>query len=227
VSGFWRTTWLLARKDLLLEARSRELTLAMGLFALASLVLAEYATGAAADADRALLASGLVWLVVLFTAMLGLQRSFAAERDEGLFDALLLAPLDRAAIWAGKVVALTALLLLVEVVLVPLTWLFFFEGVTTQAPSLATLCAALAIANLGIAGAGAFVASLASAARQREVLLPVLFLPAVTPLLIAGVTATVSSSEGNTVAQPLLLLLVYDAVVGVLAWGAFDHVITE
>ena len=227
MSGFWRTTWLLARKDLLLEARSRELTLAMGLFALVSLVLAEYATGAAAEADRALLASGLVWLVVLFTAMLGLQRSFAAERDEGLFDALLLAPLDRAAIWAGKVVALTALLLLVEVVLVPLTWLFFFEGVTTQSPSLLTLCAALAVANLGIAGAGAFVASLASAARQREVLLPVLFLPAVTPLLIAGVTATVSSSEGDAVAQPLLLLLVYDAVVGVLAWGAFDHVITE
>src|SRR5262249_2191524 len=121
-----RAAALLARKDLLLEARSKDVTLAMTLFALATLVLTHYAIAGTSAHVPVRVGSGVVWLAILLASLLGLQRLFAAERDEGLLDALLLAPVSRSAIWLSKALALAALLVVLEVVLVPLHWLFFY-----------------------------------------------------------------------------------------------------
>jgi heme exporter protein B len=225
--GALRAAWLLARKDLLLEARSRELTLSMALFSLAALVLFHFALAGGGEPTSPRVAGGLLWTTVLLAAILALNRIFAAERDEDLLDGLLLAPLDRTAIWLSKALALLALLVAVEAVLVPLFWLFFYADANQPVPRLVPLLSGLVLADVGIACVGALVASLASAARQREVLLPVLFLPVATPLLIVGVALTTAAADGHGVARYLGFLALYDSLFAVLAWGAYEHVITE
>ena len=223
--GSLGAAWLLARKDLRLEARSRELTLAMALFSLAVLVVFHFALGAQQASPR--VTSGLLWVTVLLASLLALQRIFAAERDEDLLDGLLLAPLDRTAIWLSKAIALAVLLAALELVLVPLFWLFFYADAHEATPGIGLLVVGLVLVDLGLAGVGALVATLASAARQREVLLPVLFLPVSLPLLIAAVGLTVAAADGSGVARYLGLMALYDSLFAVLAWGAYEHVITE
>jgi heme exporter protein B len=225
--GLLRAAWLLARKDLLLEARSRELSLSLALFVLATLVLFQYAVAREDATVSPRVAGGLLWVSVLLAALLALNRSFAAERDEGLLDGLLLAPVDRGAIWLSKAIVLALLLAALEVVAQPLFWLIFYATAQEPTPALAPLLATLVLADVGLAFVGSLVASLASAARQREVLLPVLFLPVAIPLLIAAVGATLASAEGDGVARYLGLIGLYDSLFAVLAWGAYEHVITE
>jgi heme exporter protein B len=202
-------------------------TLSMGLFALATLVLTHYAIAGNGARVPVRVGSGVVWLTILLASLLGLARLFAAERDEGLLDALLLAPTSRTAIWLSKALALAALLVVLEVVLVPLHWLFFYADAREATPALLPYLLALLLADVGLAAVGSLVAALASAARQREVLLPVLFLPVATPLLLLGVDVTIAAAEGSGTLRQLGSICLYDTFLGVLAWGAYEHVITE
>jgi heme exporter protein B len=224
--GTLRAAWLLARKDLLLEVRSREVSLAMALFSAATLVLFHFAVSNSPGGIRPAVACGLLWTAALLASLLALARLLAPERDEGLLDALLLAPLDRTAIWLGKAAALLALLVVLDVFLLPLFWLLFLDG-ERGAPSVATLAALLALADVGLAAVGALVATLASATRSRELLLPLLFLPVATPLVILATTASAAAARGGSTGRYLALIAAYDLLFGVLAWGAFEHVVTE
>src|SRR4051794_8570414 len=199
----------------------------MALFAFATLVLAHYAVAGNGSRVPVRLGTGLLWLSILLASLLGLARLFAAERDEGLLDALLLAPIDRGAIWLSKAIALGVLLVVLELVLVPLHWLFFFADAREGTPPLVPYLAALLLADVGLAAVGSLVATLASAARQREVLLPVLFLPVATPLLLLGADVTIAAAEGAGTLRQLGSICLYDTFLGVLAWGAYEHVITE
>jgi heme exporter protein B len=224
--GLLASALALARKDVLLELRSRELTLATALFVLAAFLLLHFAVAGAGETPPRL-AVGLLWVTILLAALLALTRTFAPERDEGLLDGLLLAPVDRAAIWLGKVLALLAQLAALEAVALPLFWLLFLAGVNGPSPSPFLLLATVVGADVGLACTGALVASLASATRQREVLLPVLFLPVATPLLIVCVAAAIASGDGDGVARYLGIVALYDVLFAVLAWGLYEHVITE
>jgi heme exporter protein B len=202
----------LARKDLLLELRGRETLPAMALFVVATLVAFRFAlTGEQTEAAR-----GLLWLAIVFTALLGLGRAFAAERDQGMLDALVLAPCDRSAIWLGKLIATLAFLLLVEAVALP-AFAILFGGID------ATVVAAVLLADVGICAVGTLVAAMAVAARARELLLPLLFLPLAIPILVGGVGATVEDDP----ARYLGFLGLYDAVFAILAWATFEYVVTE
>ncbi len=203
----------LARKDLLLELRARDTLPAMLLFVLSALVVFRFALpgGAADDA-----AGGLLWVAIVFTALLGLARAFAAEREQRLFDALVLAPCDRSAIWLGKTLSVLAFLAAAEVVAVP-AYAIFFDPATWQ------LVAALVLADLGIAGVGTTIAAMATAARARELLLPLLLLPLAIPLVAGGVGATVTDDPGRYLA----FLGLYDAIFAILAWASFEYVVTE
>jgi heme exporter protein B len=202
----------LARKDLLLELRGRETLPAMALFVVATLVAFRFAlTGEQTEAAR-----GLLWLAIVFTALLGLGRAFAAERDQGLLDALVLAPCDRSAIWLGKLIATLAFLLLVEAVALP-AFAILFGGIDAAA------IAAVLLADVGICAVGTLVAAMAVAARARELLLPLLFLPLAIPVLVGGVGATVADDA----ARYLGFLALYDAVFAILAWATFEYVVTE
>jgi heme exporter protein B len=143
----------LARKDLLLELRARDTLPAMLLFVISTLVVFHFVLPG--DSSE-LAATGLLWVALVFTALLGLSRTFAAEREHGVIDGLVLAPSDRSAIWLGKTLSLLAFLMLAEVLALPAFALFFGE---VDWP----LIAGVALANLGIAAVGTLLAAVAAA----------------------------------------------------------------
>jgi heme exporter protein B len=203
----------LARKDLLLELRARETLPAMLLFVLATLVAFRFALPSDAS-ERASI--GLLWVAILFTALLGITRAFIPEREQRVLDGLVLSPVDRSAIWLGKVVATLAFLGAAELVALP-AFALFFDSI-----SLATV-AAVVLADIGICAVGAILAAMAAAGRARELLFPVLFLPLSIPILVGGVGAAV----GDDPARYLAFLALYDAVFAILAWASFEYVVTE
>jgi heme exporter protein B len=204
---------VLARKDLLLELRARDTLPAMLLFVVSTLVVFHFVLPAESS-DLA--ATGLLWVALLFTALLGLSRSFAAEREQGLIDGLVLAPSDRSAIWLGKALSILAFLALAELIALPAYGLFF-------KPVDAALVGGVALADLGIAAVGTLLAAMATASRARELLLPLLFLPLAIPIVIGGVGASVTDEPGRYLA----LLGLYDALFAIICWASFEYVVTE
>jgi heme exporter protein B len=218
-----RDALVLARKDLLLELRRREVVLAMLQYVITTLVVIHFAIAGAGSSQKA--AAGMLWAAILFTAVLSLNRCFAADQEEGALDALLLAPIDRAAIWLGKVLAQITFLLIMEALALPAFWLFFFGE---KGPHPLPVIGAVLLANIGLAAIGVLVAGLAQATRARDVLLPVLFLPLSIPLVIAAVTATLESFPGGSGAQESLqFLAVFNIVFVSLAWGTYEHLSGE
>jgi len=203
----------LARKDLLLELRARDTLPAMLLFVVSALVVFRFALPA--DASD-LAAAGLLWIAVVFTALLGLTRAFVAEREQRVLDGLVLAPIDRSAIWLAKGISVLAFLVLAEAIALPAFAIFF-------APITATTVAAFALADVGIAAVGTLLAAMAAASRARELLLPLLFLPLAIPIVVGGVGASVEPDP----ARYLAFLGLYDLVFAILAWASFDYVVTE
>jgi len=203
----------LTRKDLLLEVRARDTLPAMLVFVVAIFVVFHFALPAHSSA---LAARGLLWVAIMFTALLALGRAFVPEREQRVLDALVLAPSDRSAIWIAKTLATLAFLVAVEIVAVPL-FALFFHGVDG-----ATI-AAFALADIGICGVGTFVGAMAVATRARDLLLPLLFLPLAIPIVIGGVGASVVSAPGRYLA----FLALYDLLFAVVCWAAFEYVVTE
>jgi len=214
----------IARVKILLELRRREVVFAMLLFVAATFVIVHYAlAGDRGSGVQA--AAGMLWVAIVFTALLGLLRTFAAEAEDGALDGLLLAPIDRSAIWLGAALAQLGFLLAVQVVAIPLWWLLFFQD---DGPAVIPVVLALVLATIGIALIGTVTAALALTARTRDVLLPVLLLPLVIPIVLAGVTATFGAfGEESVGLRPLGFLALYDLVFLILAWGISDHLLGD
>jgi heme exporter protein B len=213
VTGFATDVAALAHKDLRLELRARETLPAMLLFVVAALVVFHFALPAGTGDDAAY---GLLWVALVFTALLGLARAWVPEREAGALDGLILAPCDRSAIWLGKTFATLAFLIAAEVVALPAFALFF-------APLDASALAGVALANVGICAVGSLLAAMAAASRTRELVLPLLFLPLAIPIVVGGVGAAISPDPGAY----LLFLGLYDAVFAILSWASFEYVVTE
>jgi heme exporter protein B len=184
LSTYVRQVGALVLKDLRLESRRRETLAGVLVFVLLVLVLFQFALDLEREQARQL-APGVLWITLLFAGLLALGRTFAAERDQGTLDGLLLAPLDRSAIYLAKVVATVVFMGLVEVVALPV-----FAGVF-DAPLLTPgVLLTVALGTVGFAAAGTLFAALAAQTRARDVLLPLLLLPLLAPLLIAATRAT-------------------------------------
>jgi heme exporter protein B len=203
----------LTRKDLRVELRARDTLPAMLLFVLSTLVVFHFALPEGTGDDAAY---GLLWVAIVFTALLGLARAWVPEQEHGVLDGLVLAPSDRSAIWLGKTLATLAFLVAAQVVALPAFVLFF-------APLDATALAGVLLADIGICAVGSLMAAMAAASRSREVLLPLLVLPLAIPLIVGGVGAAISPEGGRY----LLLLALYDGVFAVLSWASFEYVVTE
>ncbi len=204
---------VLARKDLKVELRARDTLPAMLLFVLSTLVVFRFALSKETGDDAAY---GLLWVAIVFTALLGLARAWVPEHEHGVLDGLVLAPCDRSAIWLGKSLATLAFLLAAQVVALP-AFAFFF------APLDATAVGGVLLADIGICAVGSLVAAMAAAGRARELLLPLLLLPLTIPLVVGGVGSAISPAEGRF----LLLLALYDGIFAVLSWASFEYVVTE
>ncbi|MDH4103405.1 MAG: heme exporter protein CcmB [Thermoleophilia bacterium] len=203
----------LTRKDLRVELRARDTLPAMLLFVLSTLVVFHFALPEGTGDDAAY---GLLWVAIVFTALLGLARAWVPEQEHGVLDGLVLAPSDRSAIWLGKTLATLAFLVAAQVVALPAFVLFF-------APLDATALAGVLLADIGICAVGSLMAAMAAASRSREVLLPLLVLPLAIPLIVGGVGAAISPEGGRY----LLLLALYDGAFAVLSWASFEYVVTE
>ncbi len=193
--------------------RARDTLPAMLLFVLSTLVVFHFALPEGTGDDAAY---GLLWVAIVFTALLGLARAWVPEQEHAVFDGLVLAPCDRSAIWIGKTLATLAFLLAAQVVALPAFALFF-------APLDAVAVVGVLLADIGICAVGSLMAAMAAAGRARELLLPLLMLPLSIPLIVGGVGAAISSEPERY----LLLLALYDGIFAVLSWASFEYVVTE
>ena len=215
-------------KDLRLELRTRDTVVAMLLFSVVAMMIFQFAVGSRGD-DLTDVAGGILWATLALTAVLGVGRSWVPEREQRVLDGILVAPIPRLVLLASKVGAIYAYLLVVEVIAVPLTALFFIRN--GQAADLLLVGVVCLVANLGIAVLGSLLACLALFARARELLLPVLFLPSMLPVVIAAAGAVHSVAGGtNDLAEYrgyLLFLGVYAVIFGLVAYATYDHVFDD
>jgi heme exporter protein B len=222
-----RAVGALIRKDVRLELRTRESVPAMVLFSLSTFVLFHFALDEAEVSGA--LASGILWVTLLFAAVLGINRLFVAEREEGGFDGFLLAPVDRTALFVAKATVLFCFLAAVEVFVIA-AFAILLLGPSPW-PGLPSLILVLALADVGIAVIGTLVAALAVQTRARDLLVPLLALPLSVPLVIAGARACepllAADGAGPLEARWLGVLGLYDLVFGLLAYAIFDFLLEE
>jgi heme exporter protein B len=222
-----RAAGAILRKDLLIELRTKESVPAMTLFTLTVYVLFHF--GLDRDSLDGELASGVLWVTLLLAAVIGVSRLFAAEREQGGIEGLLLAPVDRTSLFVAKAAGLFLMLVLVELVAVPaFALLLLGPGLGGTLPELLLV---LLLANLGIAALGALVAALAAETRARELIVPLLLLPLLVPLLIASAQATepfLRQDQGpEDLGRWIGVLTLYDVVFVLLSLAVFDFLLED
>lgn len=227
MTDFLRVAWLIVRKDLAVEVRSRELLYTTVFFAVSCVLVFAFALVEEGE-PVADVGGGVLWVAIAFSGTLALGRTFERERQAETMRALLLAPVDRPAVYVGKLLGVVLLMLATSAVLVPLVALLF------QAPVLARplLLTILIVAGvLGFAAVGTVFAAMLSRASTREVLLPLLLYPITVPVIIAGVRGTVALFEpvpDEAMARFWIsLLLAFDTVFVTLALWTFEPLMTE
>jgi heme exporter protein B len=222
-----RTALTVLRKDLLLELRTLETVPAMILFSVVTFVIFHFGLNRTTIAGQ--LAAGVLTVTLLFAAMLGVNRLFVAEREQGGFDAFLLAPVDRTAMLVAKAAALFAFLVVLEVVAVPAFGLLLL-GPSLGRP-LPGLIAVLALADLGLAVIGTLVSAIAVHTRARDLIGPIIGLPLLVPALIATARAIGPLLTGSGHASPpgkwMAILALYDVVFALLAYAVFDFLLED
>jgi len=224
---FARAVWLIVRKDLTVEVRSREIAYTTLFFAVSCVLVFAFSLvqeGRAAEGVGA----GVLWMAIMFSGNLALGRTFERERQAETLRALMLVPAPRPAVYLGKLSGIVLMLLATEIVLVPLV-AFLFEARLFARPVL--LAAVVTAGTLGFAAVGTLFAAMLVRARSRDVLLPILLYPITVPVIIAGVRATVALAQpevDEAVVQFWLALLVsFDVVFVTLALWTFEAVMTD
>jgi heme exporter protein B len=221
------TVATLIRKDLALERRSFESVPAMLMFSISTFVLFHFGLDRGSLAGD--LASGVLWVTLLLAAVLGMNRLFVAERDQGGFDGFLMAPVDRTALFVAKAAVLFGFLVAVELVAVPAFVILLLEPGIGQA--LPELVAVLLLADAGIAVVGTLIGALGVQTRARDLIIPLIALPLLVPVVIAAAEATAplltTGGAGEFPVRWLAVLALYDAVFGLLAYAVFDFLLEE
>jgi heme exporter protein B len=222
-----RTVAAVLSKELALELRTRESVPAMVLFSITTYVVFHFGLDRnTIDGD---LASGVLWVTLLFSAILGINRLFVPEYEQGGFDGFLLAPVDRTALFVAKAIALFAFLCVVELFAVPAF------GVLLLGPSLGQalpeLVAVLLAANVGIAVVGTLVAALAIQTRARDLMVPLLALPLLVPVVLGASHATAplfaSTGAGALPGNWLAMIALYDLLFALIAYAVFDFLLED
>ncbi|MEE9616259.1 MAG: heme exporter protein CcmB [Anaerolineae bacterium] len=222
--GFLRKVWAIVAKDVAAEIHTREMVSAMLVFSVLALFVFSFALDLRGAMARAA-APGVLWTTIAFAGTLGLSRSLAREQQTGCLDGLLLAPMDRSAIFFGKAIGNLLFMGIVEIVLLPLFSALFDVPLLQPGVLLVT-----ALGTIGYAAVGTLLAAMAVNTRAREVMLPILLLPLAIPALIAAVKATGGLVEGGTLAEVggwIRLLIVYDLVIVAVSMLTFNYVVEE
>lgn len=222
--SFFQSVAAVVWKDLTAELRSREIFSAMFVFALLVVLIFNFALELEAG-TRATVAAGVLWATFTFAGTLGLNRSMSMEKDRGCLDGLLLAPVDRSAIFFGKMIGNLVFMLIVELVVIPLFSILYNINLIQAGVILVTL-----LGSIGYIAVGTLLSAMAVQARTRDILLPILLFPVVIPVVIAAVKASSGYLQGipmNEITPWLNILVVYDIIFLTTAWLIFDKVVEE
>ena len=223
-SSFVRAVTAIVLKDLRAEYRSRELFSAMLVFAILMIVIFNFALELDVKVRQSVTA-GVLWSTFAFAGTLGLNRSMAIEKDRGCLDGLLLAPVDRSAIYFGKAISNLAFMLIVEVIVLPIYSVLY--NINLFLPGLLMV---ILLGSIGYAAVGTLLAAMSTQTRTRDILLPILLLPVVFPLLLAAIKASTGFLTGAELADillPINLLIAYDIIFTAVAFMVFDSVVEE
>ena len=211
-------------KDLAAELRSRELLAAMLVFALLVILIFNFAIELQPNL-RSTITPGVLWVTFAFAGTLGLNRSMAIEKDRGCLDGLLLAPVDRSAIYFGKAISNLAFMAIVEVIVLPIYGVLYNTNLFNPGLLLVIL-----LGSIGYVAVGTLLSGMAIQTRTRDVLLPILLFPVILPVLLAAVKASGGFLQGlqmNAIWPWLNILIVYDVVFTAVAFMVFDFVVEE
>jgi heme exporter protein B len=213
-------------KDLRVELRTLQSVPAMVLFAVTTFVLFRY--GLDRSALSGSLAAGVLLATVLFAAILAINRLFVAERDEGGFDAIRLAPVDGTPLLAAKATALVVYLLVLEAIALPVFAVFFLDSWAGLAP----LAGVLALADLGLAATGVLVSAIAANSRARDLLVPLVLLPLLVPVMFAagGAAEPLLAAGGPSydgIAKWLAILALYDVTFLLIGYAVYDFLLED
>ena len=221
---YFQVVWAVLWKDLRIELRTKDVFTSMAVFAVLALLIFNFAFELRIP-DKRMVVPGVLWVTIAFAGVLGLGRAFISEKDRGSLAGLLLAPVDRSAVYFGKMLASLIFILVVEALILPLIVVFFNVPLIT-----APLILILLLGTIGFAAVGTIFSALAVNTRAREVLLPVLLFPVLLPLLIAGIRTTIGLLEGQSLADHanwLQLIIFFDILFLVTAFLTFDYVVEE
>lgn len=218
----------LLRKEILLERKVPQLVPAMALFSVVTFVVFHFGIQRrSVDGD---LAAGVLSVTLLFAAMLGANRLFVADKDEGGFDAVLLAPVDRTALFIAKSISFLVFLVVLEIVMVP-AFAILLLGPTLTDGMLLEVAVLLLLADVGIAVVGTLVGALGIQTRARDLLVPLIALPLLVPVIIGlarGLAPIlVDTGAGDLEGRWLGILALYDLVFGLLAYAVFDFLLDD
>ena len=176
------------------------------------------------------MSGGLLWALFVFTSLLGLNRSFAYEKEQGALEGILLVPMDRGVIFLSKALLNFLFMLVVELISVPLFY-FFFMGNYGFPASFGLFIVAILVGTIGMSAVGTLLSTITAATRGKDVLLAVLFIPLIFPLLYACVTATTAALVGangfmDSFTVSLAIAAAYDVIMGLASWVLYDFVIS-
>jgi heme exporter protein B len=222
--GFLRKVLAIVHKDIIAELRTKEMFSSMFVFALLVIVIFNFAFELRV-ANVKQVAPGVLWVTFTFAGMLGLNRSFILEKDKGCLEGLLLAPVDRSAIYFGKMLGNLIFMSVVEVIVLPIFWVLFNPPLFSPA-----LILIIVLGTLGFAGVGTLFSAIAVHTRAREVMLPILLFPIVVPLMIAAVKITGGLLDGQPLSEMrnwLNLLVGFDIIFVTVSYMTFDYVVEE
>jgi heme exporter protein B len=221
---FLRKVLAIVHKDIIAELRTKEMFSSMFVFALLVIVIFNFAFELRV-ANVKQVAPGVLWVTFTFAGMLGLNRSFILEKDKGCLEGLLLAPVDRSAIYFGKMLGNLIFMSVVEAIVLPIFWVLFNPPLFSPA-----LILILVLGTLGFAGVGTLFSAIAVHTRAREVMLPILLFPIVVPLMIAAVKITGGLLDGQPLSEMrnwLNLLVGFDMIFLTVSYMTFDYVVEE
>ena len=226
----WQQYRALVGKDIRQEIRTREMITSMVVYAMLVLTVYGAALSQVGDSIQVMsFAGGMLWALIVFTSLLGLNRSFAHETESGCLEGILLAPVDRALIFAAKATVNLVMLAVVELIAVPLFFLFFLSG-AELAPTWPLILPPLFLGTVGVAGVGTLLSTMTIDTRGRDVLLAILLIPVIFPLLYACVSATSIAFAGvagtfGAYGTSLVVAGAYDVIMLAASWGLYEFAV--
>ena len=224
--AFTRQLGILIWKDVVIDIRRKENFLSMFLFSLLTLIIFNFALGDDPKFFR-LMIPGIIWVVFLLAGILGLSKTFIQEVENGCMTGLLMAPIDRGQLFLGKMLSTTLFLSLVQLLIVPM-FIVFFD--LTLAREWWMLVLVMLSGTLGFTSLGTLLAAMTACLRGREVLLPILLFPLMTPNLISVVHITeyvFFGGQWEEVWSWWKLLIIFDVIVGTVSYLSFEFVLEE